>query len=190
MSSSRVHCSFTGTPARFAIAAASQVKSLYSRRPKPPPQRNWCSVTFAGDMPTTLAALPMPWAGVWVGAHNSNDPSLERRGAVLRFKLSMAHEVIAVEATDAIGRGGKRRVHVALVGGDGALLLGQLFGLGLGLAPTVLRSIRLVPVNDQRPFRLQRGPGTVGDNRHARQKLHGIAVALQHEGVAYARHGA
>ena len=56
MSSSRIHCTLTGTPpACFDTAATSQTLSLASRRPKPPPPRSWCSVTFSfGKSPETL----------------------------------------------------------------------------------------------------------------------------------------
>ena len=75
MSSSRVHCSFTGTPARCEIAAASHMKSLYSRRPKPPPIRVWWSRILDLSMPIVRATASMPLPGVCVGAQISMAPS-------------------------------------------------------------------------------------------------------------------
>ena len=59
----RVHWSFTGASTRAEIAAASHMKSLYSRRPKPPPQRVWWTVTLAGAMPSVLATAGYPRPG-------------------------------------------------------------------------------------------------------------------------------
>ena len=51
MSSSRFQMSLTGAPTLFEIQAASAMKSLRRRRPKPPPTRVMLTVTFASGIP-------------------------------------------------------------------------------------------------------------------------------------------
>ncbi len=71
MSSVRFHSSFTGLPVCFDSQAASTMKSLESRRPKPPPQRVMCTSTLAGGTPRVLATSWRPASGFWVGAQIS-----------------------------------------------------------------------------------------------------------------------
>ena len=70
MSSSRVHCTFTGAPAAFDSSAASTAKSGKARRPKPPPRSvTWTFVFFA---PTAPPAEPAFQSANCVGSHISS----------------------------------------------------------------------------------------------------------------------
>ncbi len=55
--------------------AASTMKSLASRRPKPPPLRVMCIVTASSGIPSVLAIMVLPAPGFWVGDQISSLPS-------------------------------------------------------------------------------------------------------------------
>ena len=78
MSSSRVQSSFIGTFACFAIAAASAMYSVISRRPKPPPERVMWTVMSVSGMPNVRETSARPAAGDCVGAHSSSLPPSKR----------------------------------------------------------------------------------------------------------------
>ncbi len=156
-------------PACFDTAATSQTLSLPRRRPKPPPPRSWCSVTFSFGRPSSAATAVDRGLRRLRRRPDLDAVALEPGRAVLRLEVRVRHVVDRIHRLDRLA-GLERRLDVAALAerlrrGPG----GDLLRLGDRAGPAVVRRFGLVPLDLELLLRLERGPGRIREDRYARQ---------------------
>ena len=106
--------SFTGTPSRCDIAAASATGSESSLLPNPPPIRVMLTVTFSWGDPEHLRGQPAGAVRILGWGPDLGPVPLHVREAVLGLQVRVGDEGIGVRGLDHVRRAGERLVGVAV----------------------------------------------------------------------------
>ena len=165
----RFHSSFTGAPTFREIQAASAMKSLRSRRPKPPPMRVMLTVTSLSAMPKRRRHELGAGPGNLRRRPEHDLAVLEVRRAVLRLEVDMGEERIGVGRLDDMRGALQRWSHVAVaaqIGGRRFACASLAARLGEALA-ALRRGRAFVPGDFELVARLARRPPAFRDDGDA-----------------------